>query len=543
MDLRNPALKQRHWQQIHDLVGEELIRDETFTLGTLLELNIFSKREAIEEISVQATNEATLEDMLKKVENNWRELDYQLLPYKDTKDMFILGGIDEVMEKLEDSQVTISTIRGSRFQGPIKPQVDEWYRLLQLFAETLDEWIQCQRNWMYLETIFSAPDIQRQLPNEAKMFQQVDKSFKEVMRTTNSRPNAMKATTGPGLLAAFQQNNSLLEKVEKCLEEFLESKRLMFPRFYFLSNDELLEILAQTKNPHAVQPHLRKCFDAIQTIEFSNEPKSIDILAMNSPEGEKVNLGKNVKARGNVEVWLGSVEDSMYTSVRKSIKTALFDFDVTPRAKWLMNHPGQAILTVGQILWAKGLTEAFTSDDPLAQVKAFYDKSVADLDELADLVGGKRTALQRAVLGAMITIDVHARDMVSIMIEVKSSSIEDFEWTKQLRYYWDADDDGCILRMSDAKLGYGYEYLGCSPRLVITPLTDRCYLTLTGAMSLNLGGAPAGPAGTGKTETVKDLAKALARQCVVFNCSDQLDYKMMGKFFAGLAQSRCLGML
>eukprot|EP01135_Chromosphaera_perkinsii_P012097 Nk52_evm35s2579 gene=Nk52_evmTU35s2579 len=537
VDLRNPALKSRHWQQIHELIGQELVRDETFTLGTLLDLNIFSKREEIEEISVQATNEATLEEMLKKVENNWRELDYQLLPYKDTKDMFILGGIDEIMEKLEDSQVTISTIRGSRFQGPIKPQVDEWYRLLQLFSETLDEWIQCQRNWMYLETIFSAPDIQRQLPNEAKMFQQVDKSFKEVMRTTNSRPNAMKATTGPGLLSAFQQNNSLLEKVEKCLEEFLESKRLMFPRFYFLSNDELLEILAQTKNPHAIQPHLRKCFDAIQSIEFSTEPKSIDILAMLSPEGEKVNLGKNVKARGNVEVWLGSVEESMYSSVRRAIKTALFDFENTPRAKWLMNHPGQAILTVGQINWAKGMTEAFLSDDSLKAVQVFYDKSVEDLNELADLVGGKRTPLQRGVLGALITIDVHARDMVAIMIKQECNSIEDFEWSKQLRYYWDNEEDGCILRMSDARLGYGYEYLGCSPRLVITPLTDRCYLTLTGAMSLNLGGAPAGPAGTGKTETVKDLAKALARQCVVFNCSDQLDYKMMGKFFAGLAQS------
>ncbi|KAI4587317.1 hypothetical protein MJG53_005104 [Ovis ammon polii x Ovis aries] len=557
IDLRNPTLKPRHWAAIEQTVDATLVDLEVpLTLEKLIELHVFDFGQEIQDISGQASGEAALETILKKVEDSWKTTEFVVLPHRDSKDVFILGGTDDIQVLLDDSTINIATIASSRYVGPLKARVDEWQKQLALFNQTLEEWLNCQRNWLYLESIFNAPDIQRQLPAEAKMFLQVDKSWKEIMRKVNRLPNALRAATQPGLLETFQNNNALLDQIQKCLEAYLESKRVIFPRFYFLSNDELLEILAQTRNPQAVQPHLRKCFDSISKLEFAllpptegkipgmdAEPEKVytnDILAMLSPEGERVSLGKGLKARGNVEEWLGKVEEAMFTSLRRLCKAAIADYLGKQRTVWVVaGHPSQVILTVSQIMWCRDLTECLEKEEGnhLEALEDFEKVNFERLNALAAIVRGTLPKLHRNIITALITIDVHARDIVTELVQAKVQVVDSFDWQRQLRYYWDVDLDNCVARMALSQYTYGYEYLGACPRLVITPLTDRCYLCLMGALQLDLGGAPAGPAGTGKTETTKDLAKALAIQCVVFNCSDGLDYKMMGRFFSGLAQS------
>jgi dynein heavy chain len=127
--------------------------------------------------------------------------------------------------------------------------------------------------------------------------------------------------------------------------------------------------------------------------------------------------------------------------------------------------------------------------------------NVSQLEQLTILVRGNLTDLQRKVLVALVTTDVHARDIIEEMMNDKVQSVYDFKWIKQLRYYWDEEvmeGGDCVVRQVSAKLNYAYEYMGATSRLVITPLTDRCWITISNALHIKLGANPSGPAGTGK---------------------------------------------
>lgn len=237
--------------------------------------------------------------------------------------------------------------------------------------------------------------------------------------------------------------------------------------------------------------------------------------------------------KGNVEKWMLDVEAQMMGSLKDLAKNALQAYTKTPRTEWSKMWPGQIVLAVSQIYWTEEV-EAAIKDYEQNGLENYYNMLQAQIEDIVLMVRTDLEPMERITIKALVVIDVHARDVVGQLRDMNIQNPDDFEWSSQLRYYWE-EKDQLQVKMVTADIAYGYEYLGNSPRLVITPLTDRCYRTLLGAKYMNYGGAPEGPAGTGKTESVKDLAKAIAVYCVVFNCSDGLDYLAMAKFFKGLA--------
>ena len=531
--LRQQGMKERHWNQLSKELGFEVRPGTTLlTLQDVYSLDLQLHETAIQRVSEVAAREYGIESSLQKMKKDWQDVKLGVIPYKKTGSYILTKDImDSTQEILDDHMLQPQALNFSQFKKIFETEIEQWDAALKLVQNIFDEWKSCQKQWMYLDPIFQSDDIARQLPNETPRFASVNRNLKTLTGKAFEVQLTMPyCTQTEKVFEMLKENNANLDLVMKGLMAYLENKRSSFARFYFLSDDELLTILSLAKDPKKIQPHFSKVFENIDCIDMLEQDS--EMIGMFSQKKERVPFVESVFPRKGVENWLTEIESTMKRSIRKELENGMQQMAQLGRKQFILQAVGQVGITVSQIYWTAEC-EKFLKEH--GSLDKYVPTANDNLMLLVETVRQKLTDLQRVNLGALITIEVHARDIVETLSRDKVTNALAFEWVSQLRTYWRNDD--CYLHQVEAQFRYGGEYLGNTTRLVITPLTDRIYLTLTGAMHMFLGSAPAGPAGTGKTETVKDLAKAIAKQCVVFNCQEGMTFASMGKMFKGLANA------
>ena len=313
-------------------------------------------------------------------------------------------------------------------------------------------------------------------------------------------------------------------------------------------------------------------------VDFGGESKSTTISGIISREGEAMLLKSTVNIKSDsVDKWMKKLEDLIGETLYKAIRDGNFLYNTQEREQWFFENMSQVLMLVVQIVWTETCEnylsqmalskiklnlkdEAFKNspflnslnnnknkvptnlsenEEEIYEIVTYLNDYHQNLQILVKLVKQSLDPVRHKIIVGLITSEVHNRDVLEMLQKNDIRSVSDFQWEQQLRYYFQETSDyrnSLVVKQINASERYGFEYHGPCSRMVVTPLNEKCWITITSALNMKLGASLAGPAGTGKTESIKDLAKALGRFCVVYNCSEQVKYSMMEKQFRGAVQ-------
>ncbi|XP_078672103.1 uncharacterized protein LOC144911712 isoform X1 [Branchiostoma floridae x Branchiostoma belcheri] len=808
-DLRNPAMRTRHWKQLVRITGGVLQIDndslKKMTLGQLLELGLQRHVDDVRNIVQRAVKEVTIESSLKTYEEIWLSKLFELLQHikskptttgpalldegasqysgseathtmtgddatrpsrraratsrtsnntsisrtrrgstaslpaslanlgEDSGQLFLLTNTEAIFEELESHQVSLQSMGASSAAGSFSDEVLKWQKRLQTIEAVMTVWLEVQEKWVELEEVFSGADVRTTLSHDANMFAAANRDFRRLMRATEKNPNVLQCCSRKGILNFLEKMNGTLEHCRKSLLHHLERKRQKFPRFYFLSMEDVLHVVCNGHNLKAVSPYLCKLFPDMGSVKHEEcEPLSnntFQITAVLSTVGEKLPLQQPMECEGPIENWLPTFLAAIKTALQGQLHTALGherpqtsahreihsagarrvpvpDKKEGRRSKarsrtssragsqmsvakdaheeaekapsWTLDHVTEIVQLATHIQMTaqvEGCLKAAEGGDKNAiqehlsklsnmlQATAVMLKGIDDEKDM----GSKRSKVRktdsqaslprdkeqmdmysqgyslshrgRSMLGSLagsmyqmdkleqgtigtieernsigdpdmeqrdtdaltepmeppidtmktlappvsklskgsrkdeeeeekqtepsemklmlfpaqiqkisniIALLAHYKDVLQRFLDDQSDSVgvgsnlvHSFHWRSQIKYNYQEDQKFVSTKVLDMEFDYGFEYQGSASRLVITPQTERVFVSLTQAISANMGALCQGPPGHGKQETLRELSMCLGCPLYKFHCTHSMDTYMLGDIFKGLATTGC----
>ncbi|TMW39976.1 hypothetical protein DOY81_014944, partial [Sarcophaga bullata] len=472
--LQSESLTERHWARIFVLLKKEDMKNlHNFTLKDILDDQILLQQNSqeIAQIVRQASSEQVVRQALTELDQWSVTAKLKLISQKDSlgNTITLIKDYQEVLNKIGDNQSLLQSAKNSAAFEAFSDQAELWESRLNTLDAILTSLNQSQRRWVYLEPVFEAGTLK----NEEALFRRIDKDFRYIMREIQADPRVISLVKINNITTLVKSLETQLARCQNNLMSYIMDKRNSFPRFYFLGDDDLLEILGQaSKDPEIIQKHIKKLFPGCHSLGIkqgtSGERTVYTIQAVKSSEGDVLNLKAAIEMSGPIETWLNALVTNIQQTLREHIVQCCNSYATDGyNENILQNYVIQVLSTTRAIQFTKQAEKAIqtmTLQKLLQQLNAEITKYSTWKHQIDDML------LQMKLRSLLFDL-VHYVTVVEELIQNNTMHVNDWHWLAQLKFYL-VDDSGSVnfkeaartnvvvVRMVYAEFDYSYEFLG-----------------------------------------------------------------------------------
>ncbi|XP_036370408.1 dynein heavy chain 6, axonemal-like [Octopus sinensis] len=516
--MSSPFLKSRHWQSMFDGMGAVYDVTKDYIVEELISLKLAKHEQTIMSIYRTAVAEHDLEIRVKKMKREWEQLRFKLFKYipdslKNTTrselessnesqikpnfrsilsirdDYYILTGVDELKMKLMDDSIILKTMLNSTILGEMQTEVEVLATTLHQIEEITHLWITAQNKWMYLIKVFEKPSIVKEFELHTNMFEfTVHNKFKDWMRAVNADPKVMsvcpksmsekdhRVLQGTKLRKMLLSIIETMDTILKRLQRLLDESRMDFPRLFFLSDNEVTDLLAVSDRPEQLVPSARKCFPGIFNLalrvpkqrnkkpsrmltanELSMNTEKLEAFAIIGEMDELLPLASEPLAplQFNLQ-WFKDLEqtmkDTMVDALTDCVRFRFEDLGIIPYYKepmsfetWINEFPVECIVVAESVVWEKQMRKCLEQKcaSSLEDFKKILIQRISHLTGLLQELFNRFCSAgtkQRnfAVFTSLIGQTLNRRDLIQEILDSQSPvDNKCFEWKICLKHQMD----------------------------------------------------------------------------------------------------------
>ncbi|XP_069616108.1 dynein heavy chain domain-containing protein 1 [Ranitomeya imitator] len=624
--LQDPAVKHKHWVTIFAVMGNVSGGPETLTLKELLSYPLHREQEDIQKVLLGARAEFSILQEFQKIQTFWRQRNFRLVRFflcdsredpapdaskrpmsgkfrdrakgHSSRDSgtFLLTDWRSLCSLIDDSLLSLQAIRNSPYSALQQDEISEWIQKLNSLGHVLDLWVTFQRLWVFLTRVQHELETSMLQLEAVSGFQSVDRSYRSFLEVTLLDPLVLSILTpsqrrewqfyGDSLCSALQRGIIVMEEMMEMTGAVLSISRLDFPRLFFLSDQDVVDVLAASSDLLDRLNSALLCFPQFTDVIFcpeSTESSPFPLIgnhatvAVIGKYGKVLNLTAPITWNPRTVSWLIELEHRVGESLKEELTACLSEgrqsglhraIDYEDLRRWTLHGRSyhlQCLIVTEEVVWCEDM-EKMILTEKRSQLR---DQQNMKVDILAQMLRqGNRTRSEypslhqeQTFISAWISLAVLQRDRTSFLLDSGMQTLDSFSWAKLMKYraptLSDAQGDVsetqprantedsvvpasplCVVDVLGLLLPYEYEYVGLDMKVMDTAVSDRTSLGVILALEYYQCGAVIGYDEGLRTQTLLSLGSALGRQVVVLKCwaglnIDRLMLHLQGALQAG----------